>query len=184
MPRFSLGLGGQDRTARVGARNAVSALGQRESFATYVGTWLAGIGIGVVLILTIAGLALFSSAPMQTSAASTSDRTSTDRVGNRPIAERVTLAQEGYRIFQRAGCEGCHNLGGYEDDRPGPKLVFSGNARDSTYVHSIVRWGYLPMPAYPRSALSDQDLYKIIVYLQYAHDNRRNKPEWVNGQTQ
>lgn len=183
---------GQSKTAYSQSRNAVSALGQSESFATYVGTWLAGITIGVVLILSIAGIAIFGTEQMQTAAASTSDRNGTALIGNRPISERETVAQEGYAVFKNVGCQTCHLAGGYGVAGTGPRLVYSGNARDSTYIHSIVRWGYAPMPYYPERAsqqeqdngiraLSATDLYKIVAYLQYTHDNRKSKPAWVDN---
>ncbi|HEX2914089.1 MAG TPA: cytochrome c [Chloroflexia bacterium] len=187
MPRFRLSrLYGQSDTALRQSRNAVSALGQRESFATYVGTWLAGIAIAVVLMLLIAGVAIFGSDRPNTAAAATSDRNSAGMIGNQPVAQRETIAQDGYKVFVAVGCNACHQQGGYATTGQGPRLVYSQNARDSTYVHSIVRWGYNPMPAFPAKAsepggteLSDADLYKIIVYLQYAHDNRAQKPDWV-----
>ncbi len=181
---------GQTRTAYQQSRNAVSALGQVESFSTYVGTWLAGITIGVVLILLIPVVGIFSSERMQPAASATSDRNGSALVGNQPISQREALAKEGYQIFDKTGCTACHKLGGYAIEGNGPRLVYSGNARDSSYIHDIVRWGYNPMPAYPEKAtpaqidlglleLSSTDLYKIVVYLQYAYDNRSAKPDWV-----
>ncbi len=181
---------GQIGVARGQSRNAVSALGQIDSFSTYVGTWLAGITIGVVLILFIPVAAIFGSEAMQPAANATSDRNGTALIGNQPVSKREAIAKEGYQVFVNSGCNACHQQGGYGIGGQGPRLVYSGNARDSTYIHSIVRWGYVPMPAYPAKLtqeqtdqglqeLSDPDLYKIVVYLQYAHDNRTTKPDWV-----
>jgi mono/diheme cytochrome c family protein len=169
---------GQSRVAVQQTRNAVSALGQLESFATYTGTWLAGIAIGVVLILLIPVVGIFNSEAMQTSANATSDRNGTALIGNQPIANREALAKEGYQIFQTQ-CQVCHRLGGYGISGQGPRLVYSGHGADSTYIHSIVRWGYSPMPAFDKDTLPDDQLYKVVVYLQYAHDNRTAKPAWV-----
>ncbi len=195
MARFRLSKSpGQSRTSAQQTRNAVSALGQKEAFATYVGTWFAGIGIGVVLFL---GLVAFhginSDARVNTARAASSDRNGTELVGLRSSAEREKIAQEGYASFKAAGCQGCHQQGGYGVGGQGPRLAYSGNAYDSTYLHSIVRWGYYPMPQYlaaPSDAqqaigiqqLSDENLYKIVTYIQYAHDNRGQRPAWVDAQ--
>ncbi len=182
---------GQARTSAQQTRAAVSALGQREAFSTYVGTWLAGIAIGVVLFGLVVGLGAFGSgSKVQPAAASTSDRNGTDLIGNAPISQREAIAQQGYAVFKAQGCVNCHQQGGYATTGQGPLLNNSGNSRDSTFIHSIVRWGYAPMPAYPaqlsqqqkdngQQELSDGDLYKIVAYLQYIHDTPKQKPAWI-----
>ena len=194
MPRFPFRFTknpGQSRTSAQQTRNAVSALGQREAFGTYVGTWLAGIGIGLVLIIGIVAASSLGNIRMQPAVASTSDRNSgTDQIGNQPIGQREAIAQQGYAVFKGQGCVNCHQQGGYGVGGQGPRLVYSGNSRDSTYIHSIVRWGYSPMPAYPaqlnqtqidngQQPLSEADLYKVVAYLQYIHDVPTQKPDWV-----
>lgn len=180
MPILGNGWRGQRPTAKLQSRNAVSALGQVESFATYVGTWFAGIAIGVALVLLIVlPMALGNDRPTPASQA-TSDRNGTNFIGNRPIADREQVAKEGYAVFQRAGCEGCHQQGGLGIKGQGPRLAYSGNARDTQYVHSIVRWGYSPMPAYSKQLISDEDLYKITAYIHYLQDNRQNPPAWIS----
>jgi mono/diheme cytochrome c family protein len=183
MPIFGNGWGrGQRPTARLQSRNAVSALGQRESFATYVGVWFAGITIGVVLFLAIAGLNIFNGDRPTPGNLSTSDRNSLNLISNRPASDRQALVQEGYQVFVAQGCQACHQQGGYGIKGQGPRLQYSGNARDAQYVKSIVRWGYAPMPAYPVTQLSDADLYKIVAYLHYIQENRTQIPSFVQQQ--
>jgi mono/diheme cytochrome c family protein len=169
---------GQTGVARGQARNAVSAIGQLDSLPVYIGVWLTGIAVAVVLIVLISVVGIFNGEQVQAGAKASSDRNGTALIGNQPIANREALAKEGYQTFTTF-CQVCHQSGGYGSGGQGPALIYSGHARDSSYIHSIVRWGFAPMPAFTTDTLSNDQLYKIVVYLQYAQDNRTSKPSWV-----
>ena len=183
---------GQSQVAVGQARIGISVLGQRESFFTFVGVWLAAIICGAVLILLISVPNILGGPNdrVATAAKATSDRNSSGQIGGKSIDQREAIAKEGYAVFTNSGCVVCHTQGGYGTTGQGPRLILSNNSRDSSFIHKIVRWGNSPMVAYPATAtqeqidngtvvISDQDLYKIVTYLQYAHDNAAQKPSWV-----
>jgi mono/diheme cytochrome c family protein len=74
---------------------------------------------------------------------------------------------EGWRLFQKYNCTGCHKLSGYE--RPGriaPELTQIGN---KVYREWLKKWlknpgGYLPNARMPRFKLSDKEIDSIIAY--------------------
>jgi len=150
------------------SRNALSALGDAPVQATVYGVWFIGIGIGIVLLIFLAGFSIFNQDKPLPGAQSVSDRNSFNQL---TPEKRLTYVKEGQTLFNNQGCVGCHLGGGYQAGGAGPQLNRSANARDHSYVQHLVRWGYNPMPAYSKAQLSDQDLYKITAYLQFIHEN-------------
>lgn len=140
-------------------RNAESALGQTPAFLTYVGTWFSGIFIGVALIALIVGLSAFGTDTVPTARASVSY----DNVAQNPTAFNQDV-QAGQKLFQ-ANCQACHADGGRSANGIGPRLAISNNAEDASYVHTIVRNGLYPMPAFSTQQLNDQQLFQITAYI-------------------
>lgn len=153
------------------SRNAESALGDPPVQATVYGVWLTGIAIGVVLMVVLTGLAgvsIFNKDKPLPAAQSSSDRESYNQL---PQDQQLQVVKEGLAVFTAQGCSGCHLGNGYQAGGTGPQLNRSANARDHSFVQHLVRWGYNPMPSYPKEVLSDQDLYKITAYLTFIHQN-------------
>jgi len=75
-------------------------------------------------------------------------------------APAVSAAEEGHKIFQQAGCSACH--GDNAEGRIGPALA--GFTRD--LIIKQVRNGAEGMPAFPPDKLSDEDLDKIVEYIE------------------
>jgi len=99
------------------------------------------------------------------------DRTEIVYVGEEPPFEGLALAdpglaltgdpeQDGAAFFFKYGCASCHGLKG-QGAAVGPDLSDSSTSK----IRREVRDGPEGMPAYVSSALSDDDLQKIIAFL-------------------
>ncbi|MFQ5946480.1 MAG: c-type cytochrome [Anaerolineae bacterium] len=89
----------------------------------------------------------------------------------------ISAAQEGQALFVRVGCAGCHGEkagGGF-----GPALA----GRTAEQIRSQVRNPRGLMPAFSPATLSDDDLEKIIVYIQSLDGGGREGlpgwPSWI-----
>lgn len=141
-------------------RNVEGPLGSPPAYLTVFGTWFSGIAIGIVLLAFIALPNALGNTQVPTARNFTSD---SDVVQN--AQAQTKTVQAGLQAFQQAGCIACHANNGKSYAGIGPQLSLSNNAGDISYVHTIVRNGLYPMPAYSKDQLTDQQLYDITAYI-------------------
>ena len=93
-----------------------------------------------------------------------------------PRLTAKSSVQQGYQIFMR-NCFACHTLNGEGSSQMGPDLNQPYNPTEylkKDFLFKLVRnpqslrrWPQAKMPAFDKTSLPDEDLQKIILYLQH-----------------
>ncbi len=172
------------------SRNLTSALGDVPAQLTVYGVWLTGILIGIVLMLIVVLPGTLSNSKVTPSNLASADSTDSNQInvnkdGNGNVIDYNKAAAAGKQLFTTK-CQICHQQGGTSAAGLGPRLDRSFNARDASYIHSIVRNGaygnYSPvvyngnpqvgMPFFKKTDdgvytyyITDEELSKVIIYL-------------------
>jgi mono/diheme cytochrome c family protein len=167
------------------AKNLQAALGTPAVAGGVFLVWLGGIGLGVLAFALLAGINIFGGAGMVTGNRAAADYNDAKQVSDQ--AQYTQLAREGEEIFA-VKCGGCHSQGGRVSGI-GPRLDRSHNARDISYVHTIVRQGVCGpnnvqcgMPYFTKEQvgdyayfISDSDIYKVVVFLRSVQEAPRGE---------
>jgi mono/diheme cytochrome c family protein len=167
------------------AKNLQAALGTPAVTSGVFLVWFGGIGLGVLAFALLAGINIFGGAGMSPANVASADYNDRKQVTNQE--QYTQWAQEGEVIFGEK-CGTCHSQGGRVSGI-GPRLDRSHNARDMSYVHTVVRQGVCGpnnvqcgMPYFKKEDngqylyfVSDTDLYKVIVYMRSIQEAPRGE---------
>lgn len=156
------------------SRYLTAALGDREAKLTIIAVWLSFIALAGVLVLLIVVPNSLSNSKIIPANLASADFTDQNQIDP---AVYKQYAADGKKVFNLK-CQSCHATGGTAATGQGPRLDNSSNARNMSYVHTIVRNGVFGnvdrnggMPFFKAEDdgvnvfISDQDLYKVVVYL-------------------
>jgi mono/diheme cytochrome c family protein len=174
-----------DKLSRGQAKNLQGALGTPTVAGGVFLVWLGGIGLGVLAFALFAGINIFGGAGMAPANLASADYNDKKQVSDQ--AQYTNIAREGEEIFNQK-CGGCHIQGG-QASGIGPRLDRSHNARDMSYINTIVRQGacgpnnvQCGMPYFKKADdgvyayfISDADLYKVTVYLRSIQEAPRGQ---------
>jgi mono/diheme cytochrome c family protein len=80
--------------------------------------------------------------------------------------QQVAVFKAGEVVASRSGCEGCHQIGSYGNNGPGPPLTHIGRLRAPGSIAAALRNPRAPMPSWAAMAKNDpRQFHNLVAFL-------------------